>query len=107
MNIIKITYQFNRDTEWNRRITAAIQGVKGTETLHQHFCLTPCDGQIKVNDAGLEFSLKGTTHAIERWVKRLEQITGLKAPDKLLGTKQPQEPNSSSANQSRFQKHAA
>ena len=107
MNTIKITYQFNQDTEWNRRITAALQGAKGSEELYQHFRLPPCDGQIKINGNGLEFSLTGTLHSIQRWVKRLEQLAGLKAPNKLLNSKQPSDRTSTSANQSRFQQYAA
>ena len=107
MNNIKITYQFNRDTEWNRRITEAIQGVKGSEELYQHFRLAPCDGQIKVNDSGLEFSLRGSLHSIQRWVQRLEKLSGLKAPNKLLDSKQPAGSNEAPANQSKFQKYAA
>ena len=107
MNTIKITYHFNRDTEWNRRITEAIQGVRGSEELHQHFCLSPCDGQIKVKDNGLEFQLQGTVHSIQRWVQRLEQLSGLKVPNKLSTSKQPADRSNTSANQSKFQQNAA
>lgn len=83
MSIIKIRYQFDPQTPWAKQISDAVRGVEGTEAIHQHFCLSPCDGQVSATEQGMEFTLQGTPYALRRWIERLEELTGLEAPDKI------------------------